>query len=136
MKKILLIITLCLFGFNGYANSITNNVDTFFNKCKDYETTYSGTIAGICLGYTNGVTDTHIINRLRLKTISIKCIKTITPGSVLDRFFILYQRNQFKIGYEVSDAIAETLFSLCPFITEKQFNKETEELKKSLKSQD
>ena len=136
MKKILLIIALCLFSFNVYAKEkiTTDDVDTFFSDCKDHKTNTLFIKVGICYGFVQGVVEMNLKGRYLFKTISPKC--KFTTGDVLDRFFILYQRNQFEIGSSVSDAIISSITSICPYIKAEQYDKEIEELKKSPKSQD
>lgn len=136
MKKLLLIIALCLFSFNAYTKEkpMTDDVDVFFSKCKDFRDIKVDYSSGVCIGYTEGITVMHLKGRFLFNTISPKC--NFTTGEVLDRFLILYQRNQFEIGSSVSDAIISSIISICPYITAEQHDKEIEELKNSPKSQD
>ena len=136
MKKLLLIIALCLFSFNAYTKekTMTDDVDVFFSKCKDIRDRKVDFSSGVCLGYIDGISGMHLNGRFLFKTISPKC--NFTTGEVLDRFLILYQRNQFEIGSSVSNAIVLSITSICPYITAEQYDKEIEELKNSLKFQE
>ena len=111
MKKILLIIALCLFSFNVFGLPI-DNVDAFFNECKEADDKDNFQISAYCYGFI--VASTHYINEFRLnkKLISNNCLPT--PKEMMDRFRILYQRNQFEIGSSVDDALYWTHVSLCP----------------------
>ena len=123
MRKILLIIAIFI-SFDTYAKekSISDNVDTFFTSCKDYKNTNDYFYVGYCIGYVTALSYEHWGNRFFLKNISPNC--KYTMGEVLDRFLILYQRNQFEIGSDLSIAIKASINSLCPFINEEQYNKE------------
>ena len=123
MKKLLLIIAIFIsFDICAKEKSISDNVDTFFTSCKDYKNTNDYFSAGYCIGYVSAISKEHWINRFIFKNISPKCYYTI--GEALDRFLILYQRNQFEIGSNLSIAIKESINSLCPFINEEQYDKE------------
>lgn len=125
MKKILIIV-LYLVTFNVKAEDkpITFNVDTFYSECK--ENKHANYISGYCLGYITGISNLQTSLRHALKSISPKC--NYTYGELLERFFILYQRNQFEIGSSASVAIVESVTSLCPIISSEQYDKELKEL--------
>ena len=109
MKKLLLIISLCLFSFNAFSKSPADNVDTFFKECKDLSTTH----IGFCQGYI--LASIYYINGQRVNKKLIDenaCNPSI--GEMRERFCILYQRNQFEIGSSVDDALYWTHVSLCP----------------------
>lgn len=122
MKKILLIITLCLFSLNVNAKTPDDNVDTFYKNCQDVslEKAY-------CYGYVRGYSIAIFSIRKALENISINC--NPSNDELLERFFILYRRNTFEINGRVSKAIGETFLSLCPIITKEQFDKEWKDLK-------
>ena len=118
MKKILLIIALCLFSFNGYTKDQviipTENVDIFFTSCKDAEDKDDFQIAAYCYGYIRASMFYIYKHRKNKELVDFHCNPTVRE--MLDRFRILYQRNQFEIGSSVNDALYSTHVSLCPTI--------------------
>ena len=126
MKKILLIITLCLFSLNGYTKDQVipiENVDIFFTSCKDAEDKDDFQIAAYCYGYIRASMYYIYEHRKSKKLVNSHCNPTVRE--MKDRFRILYQRNQFEIGSSVDDALYWTHVSLCPTTDQEDKSKET-----------
>lgn len=109
---------------------IARNVDLFYDKCirelnvpnPQSHTTVDALDVGICYGIVVGVSEIFLSNRMSEKNVSIKC--NLSFGNIFNRFKVLYNRNQFEIGQDAMSGIAQTINSLCPFISEEQFIKE------------
>lgn len=129
MKKFLIILISCLFIAEAKATEKvpSDNVDTFFTSCKEAEDKNNYQISAYCYGYIRGYINSISSNRwLIFRNMSPNC--NPTAREIFERFKILYQRNQFEIGSDVDSALSKTLLSLCPSITNEQFDKEFGEL--------
>lgn len=137
MKKILIVLISCLFVAEAKATEKvpSDNVDTFFTLCKKAEDKNNYQTSAFCYGYIRGYINSISNNRRFIfRNMSLNC--NPTTGEIMERFKILYQRNQFEIGSSVDSALSKTLLSLCPSITNEQFDKELEELNNSQKTKE